>query len=145
MRHYQNWRAQSILAWKGKRREGLRATAEITTLGCRRVSRRKASPILSDSIGRGTVSADERINDLPTTAIASLSPKKIFATALALLPIGGGFGRVFPVGAIVMNVHVQGFYDGVTPPAAGITNVGRWTALLVVHFLFPATPVPSLF
>ena len=61
------------------------------------------------------------------------------------VPIGGGFGRVFPVGNMVMDVHVQGFYNGVTPPAAGITNVGRWTALLVVHFLFPAAPVPSLF
>ena len=58
--------------------------------------------------------------------------------------IGGGFGRVFPVGDMVMDVHVQGFYNGVTAPAAGITNVGNWTALLVVHFLFPAAPVPSL-
>ena len=61
------------------------------------------------------------------------------------VPLGGGFGRVFPVGNTVMDIHVQGFYDGVTPPAAGITNVGKWTALLVVHFLFPAAPVPSLF
>ena len=61
------------------------------------------------------------------------------------VPIGGGFGRVFPVGNTVMDIHVQGFYNGLTPPAAGITNVGKWTALLVVHFLFPAAPVPSLF
>lgn len=61
------------------------------------------------------------------------------------VPVGGGFGRVFPVGNTVMDIHVQGFYNGITPPAAGITNVGKWTALLVVHFLFPAAPVPSLF
>ncbi len=61
------------------------------------------------------------------------------------VPIGGGFGRVFPVGDMVMDIHVQGFYHGLTPTAAGITNVGKWTALLVVHFLFPAAPVPSLF
>ena len=61
------------------------------------------------------------------------------------VPIGGGFGRVFPVGNTVMDIHVQGFYNGLTAPAAGITNVGKWTALLVVHFLFPAAPVPSLF
>jgi len=61
------------------------------------------------------------------------------------VPIGGGFGRVFPVGDMVMDVHVQAFYNGVTPPAAGMTNVGKWTALLVVHFLFPGARVPSLF
>ena len=61
------------------------------------------------------------------------------------VPVGGGFGRVFPVGNTVMDIHVQGFYNGLTPPAAGMTNVGKWTALLVVHFLFPAAPVPSLF
>jgi hypothetical protein len=61
------------------------------------------------------------------------------------VPIGGGFGRVFPVGDTVMDIHAQGFYNGLTPPAAGITNVGKWTALLVVHFLLPKAPVPSLF
>ena len=61
------------------------------------------------------------------------------------VPIGGGFGRVFPVGDMVMDIHVQGFYNGLTPPAAGMTNVGKWTALLVVHFLLPGAPVPSLF
>ena len=61
------------------------------------------------------------------------------------VPVGGGFGRVFPVGDMVMDVHVQAFYNGLTAPAAGITNVGKWTSLLVVHFLFPGAPVPSLF
>ncbi len=61
------------------------------------------------------------------------------------VPIGGGFGRVFPVGNMVMDIHAQAFYNGLTPPAAGMTNVGKWTAMLVVHFLFPAAPVPSLF
>jgi hypothetical protein len=60
------------------------------------------------------------------------------------VPIGGGFGRVFPVGDMVMDIHGQGFYNGLTSPAAGITNVGKWSALLVVHFLFPKAPVPSL-
>ena len=61
------------------------------------------------------------------------------------VPLGGGFGRVFPVGDMVTDIHVQGFYNGITPRAPGITGVGDWTALLVVHFLFPAAPVPSLF
>jgi hypothetical protein len=61
------------------------------------------------------------------------------------VPVGGGFGRVFPVGDMVMDVHVQAFYNGLTAPAAGITNVGKWTALLVVHFLFPQARVPALF
>lgn len=61
------------------------------------------------------------------------------------VPVGGGFGRVVPVGNMVMDVHVQGFYNGLTPPAAGMTNVGKWTAMLVVHFLFPGAKVPSLF
>ena len=61
------------------------------------------------------------------------------------VPVGGGFGRVFPVGDMVMDVHVQAFYNGLTAPAAGMTNVGKWTALLVVHFLSPGDRVPSLF
>ena len=61
------------------------------------------------------------------------------------VPVGGGFGRVFPVGNMVMDIRVQGFYNGLTAPAAGMTNVGRWTSLLVVHFLFPGAQVPSLF
>jgi hypothetical protein len=61
------------------------------------------------------------------------------------VPVGGGFGRVFPVGDMVMDVHVQAFYNGLTAPAAGMTNVGKWTSLLVVHFLFPGAGVPSLF
>jgi hypothetical protein len=61
------------------------------------------------------------------------------------VPVGGGFGRVFPVGDMVMDVHVQAFYNGLTAPAVGMTNVGKWTSLLVVHFLFPGAQVPSLF
>ena len=61
------------------------------------------------------------------------------------VPVGGGFGRVFPVGNMVLDIHAQAFYNGLTEPAAGSTNVGEWTALLVVHFLFPASRVPSLF
>jgi hypothetical protein len=61
------------------------------------------------------------------------------------VPIGVVFGRVFPVGDAVWDIHGQGFYNGLTSPAAGITNVGKWSALVVVHFLFPKAPVPSLF
>ena len=61
------------------------------------------------------------------------------------VPLGGGFGRVIPVGPVVLDLQAQVLYNGVTPPAAGITNVGRWTALVVVHFLFAEAPVPSLF
>jgi hypothetical protein len=61
------------------------------------------------------------------------------------VPVGGGFGRVFPVGDVVMDVHAQVFYNGLTAPAAGMTNVGKWTAMLVIHFLSPGTKVPSLF
>jgi len=46
---------------------------------------------------------------------------------------------------MVMDVHVQAFYNELTAPAAGMTNVGKWTSLLVVHFLFPGAQVPSLF
>jgi hypothetical protein len=61
------------------------------------------------------------------------------------VPVGGGFGRVFPVGNMVLDIHAQAFYNGLTEPAAGSTNVGEWTALLVVHFLLPGAKVPSLF
>ena len=58
------------------------------------------------------------------------------------VPVGGGFGRVFPVGNMVLDIHAQAFYNGLTEPAAGSTNVGEWTALLVVHFLLPGAQGP---
>jgi len=61
------------------------------------------------------------------------------------VPLGGGFGRVIPVGSMVLHFQVQAFYNGITARAPGITGVGDWTALFVAHFMFPATPVPSLF
>ncbi len=63
------------------------------------------------------------------------------------VPLGGGFGRVFPVGNIVMDLQVQAFYNGVTAPAVGITNVGTWTGYFLLHFLLPeaTAPVPALF
>jgi hypothetical protein len=45
---------------------------------------------------------------------------------------------------MVMDVHAQAFYNGLTAPARD-DELGKWTSLLVVHFLFPGAPVPSLF
>ena len=61
------------------------------------------------------------------------------------VPLGGGFGRVIPVGSMVLDFQVQGFYNGITATAPGITGVGNWTVLGVAHFMFPSVPVPSLF
>jgi len=61
------------------------------------------------------------------------------------VPLGGGFGRVFKVGNMVVNSRVQAFYNGEFAPAAGITNTGTWTVQFVLHFLFPGAPVPTLF
>lgn len=61
------------------------------------------------------------------------------------VPLGGGFGRVMPIGPLVFDWQVQAFYNGITPRAPGITGVGDWTALFVAHFMFPSAPVPSLF
>ena len=60
------------------------------------------------------------------------------------VPLGGGFGRVIPVGDMVLDVQVQGFYNGITARAPGITGVGNWTVPGVAHFMFPSAPVPSL-
>ena len=61
------------------------------------------------------------------------------------VPLGGGFGRVLPVGPVVVDWQVQAFYNGITPRAPGITGVGDWTALFVMHFMLPTAPVPSLY
>ena len=50
-----------------------------------------------------------------------------------------------PIGPLVLDWQVQGFYNGITPRAPGITGVGDWTVLFVAHFMFPSAPVPSLF
>ena len=61
------------------------------------------------------------------------------------VPLGGGFGQVIPVGPLVLDFQVQGFYNGITPRAPEITGVGDWTGLFVAHFMLPAAPVPSLY
>ena len=51
------------------------------------------------------------------------------------IPLGGGFGRVFKIGKQPINARIQGFYNGVTAPAAGITNVGTWTVQVQIQLL----------
>jgi hypothetical protein len=53
------------------------------------------------------------------------------------VPFGGGFGRVFRIGDHPWNFRFQAFYNRALSPAAGITNVGTWTAQLLVQVLFP--------
>ena len=48
-------------------------------------------------------------------------------------------GEYSRLAILVMDLQVQAFYNGVTAPAAGITNVGNWTGLFVVHFLLPCS------
>ena len=48
------------------------------------------------------------------------------------VPVGGGFGRVFAVGAESLSVGVQTFYDAIRPDA-----VAAWTALGSVQLLLP--------
>lgn len=60
------------------------------------------------------------------------------------LPIGGGFGRVFKIGDVLVNTRFQAFYNGALGHADGITNVGDWTAQFTLHFIFPDAKVPTL-
>ena len=53
------------------------------------------------------------------------------------VPLGGGFGRVFRIGDHPWNFRFEAFYNRALAPAAGITNVGTWTAQLLVQVLFP--------
>lgn len=61
------------------------------------------------------------------------------------MPIGGGIGRVIPLGDVIMNVRLDTYYNGAFGNAPGITNVGNWTAGLTLHFVLPNTKAPSLF
>ena len=110
----------------------------------------------------GTSTLLQRINELTIRPLAFYTlPAGWYLTSTPIIsadwtvdehnrwtvPLGGGFGRVFPVGNIVMDLQVQAFYNGVTAPAVGITNVGTWTGYFLLHFLLPeaTAPVPALF
>jgi hypothetical protein len=60
------------------------------------------------------------------------------------VPIGGGFGRVLPVGDLVMNANFQTFYNGAFGHSPGITNAGNWTLELQLQFILPGAKVPTL-
>ena len=63
------------------------------------------------------------------------------------VPIGGGIGRVIPVGNVIVNIRFD-VYDNVAfglGDAEGITNVGDWTVKFTVHFVLPNARAPSLF
>ena len=61
------------------------------------------------------------------------------------LPFGGGFGRVFPVGDVLVNTRFEAYYNGALGHAPGITNAGNWTARFTLHFLLPKAEVSTLF
>jgi hypothetical protein len=63
------------------------------------------------------------------------------------VPIGGGIGRVIPVGNKILNFRFD-LYDNVAfglGDAEGITNVGDWTFGFTLHFVLPTAKVPTLF
>jgi hypothetical protein len=63
------------------------------------------------------------------------------------VPIGGGIGRVFPLGNVNVNARLDA-YDNVAfglGHADGITNIGDWTLGFTLHFVLPGAKVPSLF
>ena len=61
------------------------------------------------------------------------------------LPIGGGVGRVIPLGGMIINARLDTYYNGALGHASGITNVGNWTVGFTLHFVLPGAKVPSLF
>lgn len=48
------------------------------------------------------------------------------------VPIGGGFGRVFPIGRQPVNISLQGYWNAVRPEGAA-----EWTLRAQVTLLFP--------
>jgi hypothetical protein len=60
------------------------------------------------------------------------------------VPLGGGFGRVMPVGDVLVNARFEAYYNEAFGRAPGITNIGEWTAMFTLHFVLPKAPVPSL-
>jgi hypothetical protein len=61
------------------------------------------------------------------------------------VPLGGGFGRVMPVGDVIVNARFEAYYNEAFGRAPGITNVGEWTAMFTLHFVLPNAPAASLF
>ncbi len=61
------------------------------------------------------------------------------------VPIGGGFGRVFPVGDVLVNARFEAYYNGLLPHAEGATNAGDWTARFTLHFILPKAKTLGLF
>jgi hypothetical protein len=63
------------------------------------------------------------------------------------VPIGGGIGRVIPLGDVNVNARLD-VYDNVAfglGDAQGITNVGDWSVKFTLHVVLPNAPAPSLF
>ena len=64
------------------------------------------------------------------------------------VPMGGGIGRVFPLGNVNVNARLD-VYDnvafGLGDAGAGITNVGDWSLKFTLHFVLPNARTPSLF
>ena len=48
------------------------------------------------------------------------------------VPVGGGLGKVFPIGKQPVNLNLQAYYN-VERPAP----VGAWSSRIVVQFMFP--------
>lgn len=61
------------------------------------------------------------------------------------VPVGGGVGRVVPVGDVLVNTRFEAYYNGLFGHAPGITNAGNWTARFTLHFILPKAPAPALF
>ena len=61
------------------------------------------------------------------------------------VPVGGGFGRVLPVGEVLVNTRFEAYYNGLFGHAPGATNAGNWTARFTLHFILPEAKVPTLF
>jgi hypothetical protein len=61
------------------------------------------------------------------------------------VPIGGGIGRVVPVGDTLINARLDAYYNGLLDPAPGITNIGDWSVKFTLHFVLPKAKAPSLF
>jgi hypothetical protein len=59
--------------------------------------------------------------------------------------MGGGFGRVIPVGDVLVNTRFEAYYNGALGHAPGITGVGDWTARFTLHFILPKAEVAALF
>jgi hypothetical protein len=63
------------------------------------------------------------------------------------VPIGGGIGRVMPLGNVNVNARLDA-YDNVAfglGDAEVITNVGDWTLKFTLHFVLPNARTPALF